>query len=78
VAIFQFIFSWNDFFGPLVYFSDSNLYTLPLGIATFSSAYGTDIGPLVSLTLLSILPIIVVSIIFQHYFIRSVATAGLL
>jgi multiple sugar transport system permease protein len=77
VAIFQFVFSWNDFFGPLVYFSNSNLYTLPLGIATFSSAYGTDVGPLVSLTLLSILPIIIVFVAFQRYFIRSVATAGL-
>jgi multiple sugar transport system permease protein len=77
VAIFQFVFSWNDFFGPLVYFSNSNLYTIPLGVATFSSAYGTDIGPLVSLTLLSLAPVIIVFVLFQRYFVRSLATVGL-
>ena len=77
VAIFQFVFSWNDFFGPLVYFSNSNLYTIPLGVATFSSVYGTDIGPLVSLTLLSLAPVIIVFVLFQRYFVRSLATVGL-
>jgi multiple sugar transport system permease protein len=77
VAIFQFVFSWNDFFGPLIFLTNSNLYTLPLGVATFSSAYGTDIGPLMSLTLLSLIPVIVVFLIFQRYFVTTMATVGL-
>jgi multiple sugar transport system permease protein len=77
VVIFQFVFSWNDFFGPLVFLNSSSLFTLPLGIATLSSSYGTDIGPLIAMSLLSIVPLIVVFVIFQRYFVRSLATTGL-
>lgn len=77
VVIFQFVFSWNDFFGPVVYLNSSNLFTLPLGMATLSSSYGTDIGPLIAMSLLSVAPLIIVFVIFQRYFVRSLATTGL-
>jgi multiple sugar transport system permease protein len=77
VAIFQFVFSWNDLFGPLVYLTNSNLYPITLGVATFSSAYGTEIGPLVAMTFLSVLPLVAIFIVFQRYFVRTLATAGL-
>lgn len=76
VIIFQFVFSWNDLWGPLIYLTSSGLYTVPLGVATFSGAYGTEIGPLVAMTFLSVLPLVVVFIVFQRYFVKTLATAG--
>jgi multiple sugar transport system permease protein len=76
VVIFQFVFSWNDFFGPLVYLNSSRLFTLPLGAATLSSAYGSDYGPLLCMCLISVLPLIVVFVIFQRYFVRSLVNTG--
>lgn len=77
VIIFQFVFSWNDLFGPLVYLTSSSKYTIPLGVATFSGAYGTDVGPLIAFTLLSVIPLVVIFVVFQRYFVKTLATAGL-
>jgi multiple sugar transport system permease protein len=77
VIIFQFVFSWNDLWGPLIYLTSSSLYTVQLGVATFSGAYGTEIGPLVAMTFLSVLPLVVVFVVFQRYFVRTLATAGM-
>lgn len=77
VIIFQFVFSWNDFFGPLIYLTNSNLYTLPLGIATFQSAYGTDVGPLLAISLLAVIPLLILFFIGQRTFVQGIATTGL-
>jgi multiple sugar transport system permease protein len=77
VVIFQFVFTWNDFFGPLIYLTNSNMFTLPLGIATFQSAYGTEVGPLLALSLLAIIPILILFFIGQKTFVQGIATTGL-
>lgn len=77
VCIFQFVFSWNDFFGPLIYLTNSKLFTLPLAIATFQSAYGTELGPLLALSILTVIPILIIFLIGQKAFVKGIATSGL-
>jgi multiple sugar transport system permease protein len=77
VALFQFVFSWNDFFAPLVYLNSASLYTIPLGVSTFSGQYGLDIGPLVAMSLISIAPLLLLYVTFQRYFVNTLLRSGI-
>lgn len=77
-AIFSFIWTWEDFLGPLVYLNDMKDYTVPLALRSFIaqdsvSAY----GQLFAMSILSILPIILFFVIFQRLIIRGIAMSGL-
>ncbi|MGI8916612.1 MAG: carbohydrate ABC transporter permease [Chloroflexota bacterium] len=77
VAIFQFIFSWNDFFGPLVYLSYNNLWTAALGLYGFTGSYGTtDYNLLMAASLVVALPCIVLFFIAQRYFVQGIVVSG--
>lgn len=77
VALFQFVASWNDFFTPLVYLTDSQLYTLPVATRLFQGLYSTSFGPLMAMSTLSILPVVVLFLISQRFFVQGIATTGL-
>ncbi len=78
VALFQFIGSWNDYFGPLIYLSDKSLYTVSLGIANMRGSYGfNNYAWIMAATVMSILPIIVMFFFAQRTFIEGIALTGL-
>lgn len=78
VALFQFINSWNDYFGPLIYLSDVDKYTISLGIANMESAYGfSNFAWIMAATCLSVVPIIVLFFFAQRTFIEGIALTGL-
>ena len=70
VAILTFLFSWNDFMGPLIYLSDQIKGTLALGLMLFVGQNQTEWGELMAISIIMILPVIIVFIAFQKYFIR--------
>jgi multiple sugar transport system permease protein len=77
-AIFSFIWTWEDFLGPLIYLNDMKDYTVPLALRSFIaqdsvSAY----GQLFAMSILSILPIVLFFVIFQRLIIRGIAMSGL-
>jgi multiple sugar transport system permease protein len=76
-GIFQFIWSWTDFLGPLLYLNDSSKYTLSLGVYAFFNDQGVAWGPLMAACVLFTLPAILLFIVFQRYFIGG-TTAGAL
>ena len=77
-AIFAFIWSWNDFFIPLLYLTDPDLYTVPLALRSFVSADGESAwGQLFAMSVLSLLPIFAVFLYGQRFLIRGIATTGL-
>ena len=77
-AIFSFIWTWEDFLGPLVYLNDIEDYTVPLALRSFISSDGvSQYGPMLAMSILSILPIILFFIIFQRLIIRGIAMSGL-
>jgi multiple sugar transport system permease protein len=77
-AIFAFIWSWNDFFIPLLYLTDPDLYTVPLALRSFVSAEGESAwGQLFAMSVLSLVPIFVVFLYGQRFLIRGIATTGL-
>lgn len=77
-AIFSFIWTWQDFLGPLVYLNNVEDYTVPLALRMFLSQDGaSQYGPMFAMSVLSILPIFLFFIIFQRLIIRGIAMSGL-
>ncbi|GAA4427801.1 carbohydrate ABC transporter permease [Georgenia halophila] len=77
-AIFTFIWSWNDFMGPLLYLRDPNLFPLPIALRLFvDQTSSSDYGAQMAMAVLAILPVLLFFIAFQRYIVEGVATQGL-
>lgn len=78
VALFQFLYTWNDFLGPLIYLTDQDDYTLALGLQFFQSQQGgTQWHYLMAASTLVVAPIIVLFFLAQRTFIEGVSMSGL-
>ena len=77
-TIFTFIWTWNDFFTPLIYLTSVDVYTVPVALNTMVNAETQNgVGALFAMSLLSLAPILVFFVIAQKYLIRGIATTGL-
>lgn len=77
LVIFSFRWFWNDFFVPLIYLTSDELKTLPLGMAEFATQYFTYYGPQMAAALISIIPVMIVFLAAQRYFVQGIATTGI-
>lgn len=77
LAIFTFQGSWNEFLQPLIYISNQDLFTLPLGLAYFRRANYTDWNLVMSMAVITTVPIAIFFIIFQRYFVASNTSSGI-
>ncbi|MFD2114747.1 carbohydrate ABC transporter permease [Paenibacillus yanchengensis] len=77
LTIFTFTFMWNDYLAPLIYLQDDALKTLQLGLKLFQTEHTTDYGLLMAGTVLATIPMIVVFLIGEKFFIKGVATTGM-
>jgi multiple sugar transport system permease protein len=77
-AVFSFIWTYEDFLSPLVYLTSMDLYTVPQGLSLLMSSKGASSwGPLLAMSLLSLVPLLVLFFIFQRRLIEGIATSGL-
>lgn len=76
VALFQFLATWNDFLGPLIYVNDPRKYTLAYGLQQFMSAYDGQWAQLMAASVVFTAPVIVLFFFAQKTFIQGVATTG--
>jgi len=78
VALFHFIYVWNDFVGPLIFLTDRDQFTLALGLQLYQSQSGnTPWNLLMAASALMISPLVVLFMLTQRTFVQSVATEGL-
>ena len=78
VALFHFLFAWNDFMGPLIYLTNKDTYTLSLGLQVFQSQHGgTEWHLLMAASAMVLLPILILFFFAQKTFIQGVALTGL-
>jgi multiple sugar transport system permease protein len=79
VAIFTFNGVWQDFMGPLLYLQSERLYTLQLGLRQFEAAAGGSPAWhwLMAASLMVMLPVLIVFISFQQYFIEGISFSGM-
>lgn len=75
-ALFQFLGTWNDFFGPLLYINAPNKYTLAYGLQQFMSSYGGEWAQLMAGACIFTLPVILLFFLAQRTFIQGIATTG--
>jgi multiple sugar transport system permease protein len=77
VAIFSFVYHWNDFFGPLIYLTTPENMTIAVGLQLFRDQSGTDYSLLMAASVASVCPIIVLFFIAQKTFIQGIALTGM-
>lgn len=78
VALFQFIASWSDFLGPLIYLGGaSEKFTVSLGLSIFQGEYSTEYGALMAASTVMLLPIVFLFFITQRTFIQGITLTGI-
>lgn len=77
LVIFTFVNTWNDFLGPLIYLTDTKLKTLQLGLRMFITQYSSDYNLIMAASVVALVPVLIVFLSLQKYFVQGVASAGL-
>jgi multiple sugar transport system permease protein len=77
LTIFTFQASWNAFLEPLIYISNADFFTLPIGLAFFRYEYKTEWPTQMAIAVVTTIPIAIVFIIFQRYFVASHTSSGI-
>lgn len=76
LVIFTFVTIWNDFMGPLIYLNSTRLKTIQLGIRMFISQYGADYALIMAASVCSLIPVLVVFILCQKWFVEGITAGG--
>jgi multiple sugar transport system permease protein len=77
IGLLRFLAEWNDFMGPLLYLRSMENRTLAVGLFTFMSQYGGEWNYLMAATTIMALPLIIIFLFTQKYFVEGIATSGL-
>ena len=77
LTIFTFVTTWNDYLGPLIYLKTQEKKTIQLGLKMFISQYSSDYGLIMAGSVLSLVPVLIVFLCLQKYFVEGVAATGL-
>ncbi len=78
VGIFTFTGAWDDFMGPLIYLHDPDKYTVSVGLQLFNDEYGSsDLHLLMAATMIHIVPVVILFLVAQKYFVSGIATSGM-
>jgi multiple sugar transport system permease protein len=77
LSLLTFVNTWNDFLGPLIYLRDPGIQTIQLGLRRFIDAYNADYALILTGSVLSVLPIAVIFLLGQRYFVEGIASTGL-
>lgn len=77
LTIFTFVNTWNDYLGPLIYLKTENKKTIQLGLKMFIGQYSSEYGLIMAGSVLSLIPVIIVFLCLQKYFVEGVASTGL-
>jgi multiple sugar transport system permease protein len=76
VAAFSFVSAWNDFFHPLIFLTDPEIQTLGVGLRNFVVEFQPNTNLLMAASTMAVLPILLVFLIAQKYFIQGIALTG--
>ncbi len=76
IAIFQFLWTWEDFLWPYLVINTQDKQLLAVGLKMFNGQYSTDYGALFAATTVSILPVLIIYVVFQKQFIAGIAASS--
>lgn len=76
LAIFTFLWEWDNYLWPYLMLSDPEKYTLPIGLAMTQGQFVADYGPMFAGISICVIPVLIVYLIFQKTFIQGIALGG--
>ncbi|GGN59017.1 sugar ABC transporter ATP-binding protein [Actinoplanes lobatus] len=77
LTLITLVTTWNDYLGPLLYLRSPDLWTIQLGLKSFINQYNAEYALIMTGSVLSVLPILVIFLAGQRYFVEGIATTGL-
>ncbi|MCR5103166.1 MAG: carbohydrate ABC transporter permease [Eubacterium sp.] len=77
LIIITFVNTWNDYLGPLIYLKTEEKKTIQLGLKMFIGQYSSEYGLIMAGSMISLIPVIIMFVFMQKYFVAGVTTAGL-
>ena len=77
LTIFTFVGTWNDFLGPMIYLTTTEKKTIQIGLRMFISQYSTEYGLIMAASVIALIPVLIVFLSLQKYFVQGIATSGL-
>ncbi|WP_375148406.1 carbohydrate ABC transporter permease [Enterococcus mundtii] len=76
LMIITFVNTWNDYMGPFIYLSSTENKTIQLGLKMFVGLYDTEYALIMAASVLSVLPVAIVFLAMQKYFVEGIASSG--
>lgn len=77
LTIFTFVTTWNDFLGPMIYLTKTELKTVQIGLRMFISQYSAEYGLIMAASVVALIPVLVVFLSLQRFFVEGIASTGL-
>jgi multiple sugar transport system permease protein len=77
LTIFTFVTTWNDFLGPMIYLTKTELKTIQIGLRMFISQYSAEYGLIMAASIVSLVPVLVIFLALQRFFVEGIASTGL-
>jgi multiple sugar transport system permease protein len=77
LGLLTFVATWNDYMGPFIYFTSNELWTVQLGLRSFVGQYDAAYAMIMTGSVISVLPVVLVFLLGQRQFIQGIATSGL-
>jgi multiple sugar transport system permease protein len=77
LTIFTFVTTWNDFLGPMIYLTRTELKTIQIGLRMFINQYSAEYGLIMAASVVSLIPVLVVFLALQRFFVEGIASTGL-
>ncbi len=77
LAIFSFMWRWNDYMWPLLVVRDTSKYTVQLALANYNGQYTVDWNSLIAMSVITMIPVLVIFLIFQRQFLKGMVTTGM-
>jgi multiple sugar transport system permease protein len=77
LALLTFVNTWNDYMGPFIYLTSNELWTIQIGLRAFVGLYDAEYAMIMTGSVISVLPILVIFLLGQRYFVRGIATSGM-
>jgi multiple sugar transport system permease protein len=76
LGVFSFMGAWNSFLWPFIMINSSEMRTLTVALRSFQTEYGTEWGLMMAGSLIAMLPMLLIFLAAQRYFVRGIATTG--
>ncbi len=77
LTIFTFVTTWNDFLGPMIYLTKTELKTIQIGLRMFISQYSAEYGLIMAASVVAVIPVLIVFLALQRFFVEGVASTGI-